>query len=110
MQNFLQKGETLNVTAPYAVASGAAALVGLIFGVAVSTAASGANVDLWMKGVFALAKDTSTFSVGDVVYWDNTAKAVTSTATSNKKVGIATLAALTGDATANVYLPGQIPV
>ncbi len=34
MKNYVQKGETLTLAAPYAVSSGAGALVGAIFGVA----------------------------------------------------------------------------
>jgi len=113
MQNYVHKGNTLTVTAPYAVNSGAGVLVGHIFGIACFTVASGAIVEAQVEGVFDLAKDTSTFNAGDYVYWDNTNKVATSTATSNTKIGVAELtnpdgtAALgggSGDATVRVRL------
>jgi predicted RecA/RadA family phage recombinase len=115
MQNFIQKGDTLVLTAPYAVASGAGALVGRIFGLASDTFASGAIGEFAVRGVFDIAKDTSTFSDGDKVYWDNTAKLATSVATAHNIIGTAcmTLAdgsvvagGASGDATVRVYLPG----
>jgi len=45
-------------------------------------------------------------AVGDKVYWDDTNKYLTSTATSNKWVGIATKAALAADATVRLRLNG----
>ncbi len=43
MQNFLQEGRTLTLTAPYNVNSGGGMLVGSIFAVATNAASSGAN-------------------------------------------------------------------
>jgi predicted RecA/RadA family phage recombinase len=115
MQNFIQKGETLNLIAPYAVSSGAGALVGRIFGLASDTVASGAVGEFVVKGVFDVAKDTSTFTDGALVYWDNTAKLATSVATAHNIIGMAcmTLAdgtvvpgGASGDATVRVLLPG----
>jgi len=80
---------------------------GHIFGVAVNNQSSGDSTEVLTKGV-DLAKDTSTFAEGDYVYWDNTAKLCTSTATSNTKIGVAALTTpggvnapggLSGDAT-----------
>src|ERR1700690_1341584 len=92
MKNYVQKGDTVTVTAPYAVLSGGGLLVtgtGHIFGVAVNNQSSGDSTEVLTEGVFDLAKDTSTFAEGDYVYWDNTAKLGTSTATSNTKIGLA---------------------
>lgn len=104
MKNFVAKGEMITITAARALSSGDGYLVGFLFGIAADDIANGAVGEMSTKGVFDLAKDTSTFSVGDKVYWDDTAHKATSTATSNKLIGVAVLAQLTGDATVRVKL------
>jgi predicted RecA/RadA family phage recombinase len=79
-----------------------------LFGVPLETAAEGATFELQTMAEAELPKDTSTFAVGALVYWDNTAKALTSTATSNRKVGVATQAAATGDAKVWINLLPQV--
>ena len=108
MKNFLQEGEIITVTAPYALASGDGALVGSIFGVATNAAVSGAAVELFVdSGVVILTAVTAdTGSVGTKIYWDNTAKKVTTTLTSNSLIGVLTVAKLGTDTTATVRLNG----
>jgi predicted RecA/RadA family phage recombinase len=48
MKNFVQPGNTITLTAPYAVASGDGLLVGYIFGVAAGTAGHPASPSRWM--------------------------------------------------------------
>jgi predicted RecA/RadA family phage recombinase len=109
MKNFIQRGETLTLTAPYAVSSGAGALVGSIFGVAAADYGSGAEGEFQVQGVFDLTRETggsTAWSAGDLIYWDNTNKRATKTATSNKLIGVAVRAAADGDATGRVRLNG----
>jgi predicted RecA/RadA family phage recombinase len=87
---------TLTVAAPYTVKSGGGVKVGNLFGVAVYDAALNASLEIVAMGVFDLAKDTSTFASGDAVYWDDTNKVATSTATGNKKIGVAVLSQPSG--------------
>jgi predicted RecA/RadA family phage recombinase len=109
MKNFIQPGENLTFAAPYAVTAGAGALVGSVFGVAQSAAANGEEVVLLTEGVFEMAKATGqAWTVGLKLYWDNSAKNITSTASANTLVGAATAAALTGDTVGVVYLDGTI--
>lgn len=90
MKNYIQPGENITLAAPYDVASGAGVKVGAIFGVAAYAAASGIDVEVATEGVFTLPKATTdAFVIGDKVYWDNTAKTVTATATSNTLIGVA---------------------
>jgi predicted RecA/RadA family phage recombinase len=92
MKNYVQQGKTLTVVAPYAVNSGGGVEItgtGYLFGIAVNTQNPGDNMEIQVEGVFDLAKDTSTFSEGDYVYWDNTNHVATSTAGTNKKIGVA---------------------
>lgn len=106
MENYVQKGETITLTAPAAVSSGDGVLVGKFFGVAVADAASGAEVEATLCGVFELPKATGAITQGALVYWDNTAKNVTTTSTSNTLIGAAVVAAASGDTTAIVRLNG----
>lgn len=109
MKNFVQDGDVVAVSAPYALTSGQGALVGAMFGVAAYDAANGSSVDIKRRGVFditALTADTG--AIGAKVYWDNTAKRLTVTATANTLVGCLTLAKLGTDTTARVYLDGAI--
>lgn len=91
MKNYVQPGNTITLTAPYAVTSGDGLLVGAIFGVAAGTAASGDPVETAVVGVYDLKKVASqAWAVGDKIYWDNTAKQTTKTLTSNTLIGVAT--------------------
>ena len=97
MKNYIQPGNTLTLTAPYAVASGDGLLVGSIFGVASGTAAVGESVEAALTGVYDLKKVASqAWAAGDKIYWDNTAKNTTKTLTSNTLIGVATEAVAGG--------------
>lgn len=105
MKNYVSPGETVTVAAPYDVASGAGALVGSLFGVANRAAVSGALVGLDVIGVFDLAKNPAeAWTVGARVYWDNTNRRVTTTATSNTLIGVAIVAAANPSSVGRVRL------
>src|SRR4051794_4658814 len=97
MKTFIQPGKTLSLTAPYAVTSGKGALVTPIFGVAVNDVASGAAGEFMTEGVFYLLKASGAWTAGDAIYWDDSAKNCTKTATGNKLIGMATQDAASGD-------------
>jgi predicted RecA/RadA family phage recombinase len=104
MKNFIQPGDSLTVSAPYAVTSGQGVLVGALFGIAAYDAASSATVEIQTEGVFDITKEPSlAITAGARVYWDNTNRRITTTAAGNYQVGIATLAALAADATVRVW-------
>jgi len=97
MKNYVQPGNTITLTAPYAVTSGDGLLVGAIFGVAAGTAILGDPVETAVEGVYALKKVASqAWAAGDRIYWDNTAKQTTKTLTSNTLIGVATEAVAGG--------------
>lgn len=109
MKNFQQEGDTVTVPAPYALASGAGALVGAIFGIAVNAAANGAEVQLKRKGIFTHAKTSAeAWTVGAKVYWDNTNKVFTTVASGNTLVGAAYAVAVNPSSTGTVLLDGVI--
>ena len=106
MINFVKSGDNLTLAAPYDVLSGGGFKVGNVFGVAANDTLSGANVECEVEGVYDLAKDASTFAQGDLAYWDDTAKKVTSTVGSNLLIGAVEVAAATGVAVVRVNLFG----
>lgn len=113
MKNFVQPGDQISVTAPATVAAGAGVLVGSIFGVAVHDASSGAAVEIATKGVFDLVKAGSqAWTQGVKVYWDDTAKNCTTTAGTNKLIGVAVAAVGSGagDTVGRVLLTGAFTI
>ncbi len=106
MINFIKSGDNLVLTAPYDVLSGAGFKVGNVFGVAANDTLSGADVQCEIEGVYDLAKDASTFAQGDLAYWDDSAKKVTSTVASNLLIGAVEVSAATGATVVRVNLFG----
>ncbi len=107
MKNYVQKGESLTIAAPYDVLSGGGVKSGLIFGVASGDALSGAEVDVVTLGVFDLPKvSADVFAIGAAVYWNDTTKLVTSTVAGNTKIGVAVKAAANPSASVNARLNG----
>lgn len=90
MKNYVQPGNTITLTAPYDVASGDGLLVGAIFGVATGAAVNGESIEAALVGVFDLKKvGSQAWDPGDKIYWDNTNKQATKTATDNTLIGVA---------------------
>jgi predicted RecA/RadA family phage recombinase len=106
MKNWNQKGDVIKVAAPYDVVAGACALVGGIFGVAVATAALGADVQLMREGVFTLAKTSAqAWAIGDRIYWDNSNKVCTNVPGGGRQfIGFATAVADNPSSTGVVLL------
>lgn len=102
MKNYVNNGETVTVPAPYDVNSGAGALVGSLFGVAQAGATAGNTVVLVPRGIFDLAKAASqAWVVGAAIYWNDTDKVCTTTASGNTVIGKA-VAAVGGGASETI--------
>jgi len=109
MRNSLFCGNNVTLPAPYALTSGQVAQVGSIIGVAQGAAASGADVVLVRQGVFTLTKTAAqAWTLGQTLYWDNAARAVTTTVGANKIIGAAFAAALAADTAGQVLCDGTI--
>lgn len=107
--NYIQEGDTLPLTAPYDCASGQGALFGSLFGVALANVSSGVSAAFAIEGVFQLPKTSAqAWTVGAKIYWDNTNKECTTTATSNTLIGCAAEAAANPSATGIVRLNGNV--
>lgn len=112
MKNYVQEGCTLTMTAPAGgVVSGSAYLIGGLIVVAQISAAEGQPFEGATEGVFDLPKaDSQAWVEGAKVYWDNTNKVCTTTATSNTLMGCAVLAVANtaGLTTGRVRLNGTV--
>jgi predicted RecA/RadA family phage recombinase len=105
VKNSIQDGEVLALAAPYAVSSGGGALIGAIFGVAVTTLASGDVGNFQLEGVYTLPKATgAAATLGAKAYWNDTNKNVTATASTNTLIGVFVAAYASGDTSALVRL------
>ena len=108
MKNFIQAGEVVEAIAPYDVASGDGVLLGTLFGYATHAALSGKPVNIKTRGVFEGKKTSAQAwaTVGLAIYWDNTAKELTTTVSTNALVGKNLAAAANPSATGIVRLNG----
>ncbi len=108
MKNFVQRGDILTLTAPSGDAvAGLPCKVGTIVAIPTNSAAEGEIFEGEVTGVWELAKATgAAWSQGAAIYWDDSAKKCTTTATSNTLIGVATVAAASGDTVGIVRLNG----
>lgn len=113
MKNYVQPGDTITVTAPYAVASGAGCQVGSIFGVACNTALINAtDLEIMTTGVFDLAKvDEQAWAVGEKIYWNDTDKVCSNVGTVGMLIGtcVKAVAVTAGLVIGRVRLNGAAP-
>lgn len=108
MNNYKQPGDVVTLTAPSGgVTSGLGYKIGQLFVVATNTVAETLPFEGRVVGVCELVKNTGeAWTEGALVYWDDTAKNVTTTATGNLKIGVAVAAALSAAAVGEVRLSG----
>lgn len=106
MKTYLGDADILTFTAPAGgVVSGAGVQIGAVFGVAQATVAAGAPFAMVTEGRFVLPKvSAQAWTEGAKLYWDDTAKNVTTTASTNKLIGVAAAAAANPSATGAVAL------
>lgn len=110
MNNFIQEGEVLTLTAPYTRTSGQGAQVGSIFGVATADVTSGAAGEFSTCGVFELAKTSAqAWTVGQKIYWDDTNKRCDTDGTVGMLIGVATAVAANPSSTGYVKLNEAAP-
>ena len=107
MKNFIQNGKTITLTAPHDLSSGDALLVNALFGVACSNALAGEEVETTLEGVFDLPKKTEQqVDQGAKLYWDNTNRELTTTASGNTRVGASAKAAGPAEASVAIRING----
>lgn len=108
MKTFIQTGDQLTVAAPTGgITSGQGMVHGNLFGVAACDADEGDDVVIVTRGVFALAKATSTtFTSGTVVSFDTTTRQCVAPGSGKYPIGVAATAGTNGATTVNVRLDG----
>lgn len=105
MKNAVSHGNVLSYTAAAAVASGAMVLIGTRVGVAIADIALGATGAVQVVGEFTISKlSTDVVAQGALLYWDNTNKRLTTTASGNTLAGFATAASGSGTGTVNIKI------
>jgi predicted RecA/RadA family phage recombinase len=109
MRTFSTPGDTIVVTASRTAAMDAGMLVGAgIFGITQQPATNGQPVPLRRTGVFiGVPKATGqAWTLGALIYWDNTNFVFTTTASGNSLRGSVMAAAASGDTVGSVLLDG----
>ena len=111
MKNAIQEGDHLTIIAPATVASGAGVISGVMFGVAIHAASSGADLTIATRGVFEMSKvSAQAWTLGQALYFIPGSGLVTTATTSgNLFIGYATAAAVNPSATGFVRLNGSAP-
>ena len=105
MKNYIAEGEVIPVVTPSGgYTSGTMYLVGDIPGVAVITTVEGAIGSISIEGVYELPKASGAIAIGKLCYWDDSAKNITGTASSNKTAGYCYEAAASAATTVKVAL------
>ena len=104
-RNYVASGEHFDYTATAAVASGDAVLMGATLGVSLTALAIGQTGAVRTEGVFTLPKlSTDAVVQGANLYWDNTNKRLTTTASGSTQAGRAYAAAAAGTASVQIKL------
>lgn len=110
MKTFVQLGDKVDVIATGALAAGAGAQFGSLFGIAQNTVtAAGEKLVLQTVGVVDMVKAASqAWTFGQKIYWDNTAKVATNVVATNLYIGhaMAAVAGGAGDVVGRVRLHG----
>jgi len=109
MKNKIQDGKTVDWTntTDSAVVSGEMVLFGVRVGVCETDIASNAVGAIALDGVYEVTKKTGeAWTVGALIYWDDTAKECTTTVGTNEVAGFATEAAASDDVLGRVKING----
>ncbi len=102
---YVQEGDAIDYTPGSAVATGDVVVQGDLVGVVKRPLAANEPGALEVEGVFDFAKATNVaYTVGTILYWDDTNNLVTTTSAGNKSIGKVIRAAATTDATVRVRL------
>jgi predicted RecA/RadA family phage recombinase len=102
---FVSDGKYIDHTPAGALASGDVVVQGDLVGVVERPLAAGELGALAVDGVFDFAKNTGVaYTAGTILYWDDAANVVTTTAAGNKQIGKVARAAASADTTVRVRL------
>lgn len=101
----ISEGNSIPHTPGSAITAGDVVVQGDLVAIAEVDIAANELGALSVRGIYKLPKNTAqAFSVGDLLFWDDSADELTTTSTSNKLAGKCTQAQLAADTTALVLL------
>ena len=106
-KNYVQEGDVIDYAnaSGSTITSGTPVLIGARLGVALADIANGATGSVQVEGVFTVTKlGTDTVAAGALLYWDNTNKRLTTTASGNTLAGFAVAVAGSGVTTVNIKI------
>ncbi len=103
---YIQKGDVIDYyNAGSALSAGDVVVIGNHIGVCATDIGATETGAMYISGVFKMAAVTgASFAIGDVLYWDNSAKNLTKTASSHKVAGMCASVKETAGAVALVKL------
>jgi predicted RecA/RadA family phage recombinase len=102
---FIQEGHNIDHTPVGALASGDVVVQGDLVGVTLRPIAAGELGSLAVEGIFDFNKNTGVaFTVGTILFWDDTNNVVTTTSAGNKSIGKVVRAAALADPTVRIRL------
>lgn len=105
MAEYVNRGETVEYTATAAVKRGDVINIGGCFGVAFTDIAADAVGIVNITGRYTVHAATGTaISAGAALFWDASNKCVTTTSTSNTRIGVAANSMASGGASVDVIL------
>lgn len=105
MQNYICTGERIDLTAPVGgLVAGQPYVLGTKVVIIVAGGLAGELVSAATEGVFEIPKAVGVIAIGVALYWDDTAKVITTVAVGNTKIGYAFRASANADATGFVTL------
>jgi predicted RecA/RadA family phage recombinase len=102
---YVQEGSYLDYTATGTIAAGDVVVQGDLVGVVTRSLVNGELGSIATCGVFDFTKNTGVaFTVGQILYWDDTANVATTTSAGNKVIGKVVRAAASGDTSVRIRL------
>lgn len=102
---FIHEGHYIDHTPAGALASGDVVVQGDLVGVTVRPLAAGELGSLAVDGIFDFSKNIGVaFTVGTILYWDDTNNVVTTTSAGNKLIGKVVRAAVSADTAVRIRL------
>jgi predicted RecA/RadA family phage recombinase len=102
---YVSDGKYIDHTPGSALSAGEVVVLGDLVGVVERPLSSGEAGALAVDGVFDFSKNTGVaYTMGTILYWDDTNNVVTTTASGNKQIGKVARAAASADTTVRVRL------
>lgn len=101
---YVQRGESIDYTPTANIAAGDIVIIGGIVGVAKLDIPANELGAIAVTGVYDMVKATGAITAGATVYWDASAKNVTTTESENTAIGKAVAAAESTDTIVRVLL------